>query len=118
MARVKLAYPKIPDSKNCPLNQCIAFEKYDGTNLHWVWEPELGWYGFGTRRDHFDLDERGIADFNRSHPGLEAASAVKKNLLFPKGAYTISIWTENQLCPRHIKFFGGRVAQLDRAIAF
>ena len=39
-----LVYPKIPDSKNCPHEQCVAFEKYDGTNLHWVWEVELGWY--------------------------------------------------------------------------
>ncbi|WP_026098440.1 RNA ligase family protein [Kamptonema formosum] len=76
MARVPLAYPKIPDSKNCPQRKCIAFEKYDGTNLHWVWEAELGWYAFGTRRDRFDLDDRGIADFNAAHPGLEAAPAI------------------------------------------
>ncbi|HEY9850758.1 MAG TPA: RNA ligase family protein [Leptolyngbyaceae cyanobacterium] len=73
MSRIKLVYPKIPDSKNCPLEQCIAFEKYDGTNLHWVWETELGWYAFGTRRDRFDLDEMGIAQFNAAHPGLEEA---------------------------------------------
>jgi hypothetical protein len=76
MSRVKLAYPKIPDSKNSPLEKCIAFEKYDGTNLHWVWESELGWYAFGTRRDRFDLDERGIADFNAAHPGLETAAEL------------------------------------------
>ena len=73
MSRIQLTYPKIPDSKNCPLERCIAFEKYDGTNLHWVWDAELGWYAFGTRRDRFDLDEMGIADFNIAHPGLEAA---------------------------------------------
>jgi hypothetical protein len=49
--------------------QCIAFEKYDGTNLHWVWEIELGWYAFGTRRRRFDLDEMGMAEFNAAHPG-------------------------------------------------
>jgi RNA ligase len=76
MSRVKLAYPKIPDSKNSLLEKCIAFEKYDGTNLHWVWESELGWYAFGTRRDRFDLDERGIADFDAAHPGLEAAAEL------------------------------------------
>jgi hypothetical protein len=76
VARVKLAYPKIPDSKNVPLAKCVAFEKYDGTNLHWIWEPELGWYAFGTRRDRFDLDDRGIAEFNAVHPGLEAATAL------------------------------------------
>jgi hypothetical protein len=76
MSRVKLAYPKIPGSKNYPGEKCIAFEKYDGTNLHWVWESELGWYAFGTRRDRFDLDEKGIADFNAAHPGLEEASEI------------------------------------------
>jgi hypothetical protein len=76
MSRVKLAYPKIPDSKNSPLEKCIAFDKYDGTNLHWVWESELGWYAFGTRRDRFDFDERGILDFNVAHPGLEAAAEL------------------------------------------
>jgi hypothetical protein len=34
MSRVKLVYPKISDTRNCPLERCIAFEKYDGTNLH------------------------------------------------------------------------------------
>jgi hypothetical protein len=76
MSRIKLVYPKIPDSKNCPLKQCIAFEKYDGTNLHWVRDVELGWYAFGTRRDRFDLDEMGIAEFNAAHPGLEEATII------------------------------------------
>jgi hypothetical protein len=76
MSRVQLAYPKIPDSKNSPLEKCFAFEKYDGTNLHWVWERELGWYAFGTRRNRFDLDERGIVEFNAAHPGLEAAPDI------------------------------------------
>jgi RNA ligase len=76
MARVKLAYPKIPGSKDSPFKKCIAFEKYDGTNLHWIWDEELGWYAFGTRRDRFDLDERGIAEFNAAHPGLEEAPKI------------------------------------------
>ena len=78
MTRIQLAYPKIPDSKNCPLKKCIAFEKYDGTNLHWVWETELGWYAFGTRRNRFDLDDMGIAEFNNAHPGLEEAPDIFK----------------------------------------
>ncbi|HLP91881.1 MAG TPA: RNA ligase family protein [Nostocaceae cyanobacterium] len=73
MVKIKLAYPKIADSKNYPVEKCVAFEKYDGTNLHWVWEDELGWYGFGTRRDRFDFDRMGIAEFNAAHPGLEDA---------------------------------------------
>ncbi|MDB2687270.1 hypothetical protein N9Y42_08660 [Mariniblastus sp.] len=76
MARTKLVYPKMPGSGAAPLAHCVAFDKYDGTNLHWVWEPELGWYGFGTRRDRFDLDDVGIADFNAAHPGLEDAAML------------------------------------------
>ena len=76
MARIKLVYPKMPGSGAAPLARCVAFDKYDGTNLHWVWERELGWYGFGTRRDRFDLDDAGIAEFNAAHPGLEQAAPI------------------------------------------
>lgn len=74
MTRIPLSYPKIPGNDDTLTGRCIAFEKYDGTNLHWVWERELGWYAFGTRRDRFDLDEAGIVLFNRHHPGYEDAS--------------------------------------------
>ena len=50
-----LHYPKIPGSRHCPDGRCVAFEKYDGTNLHWEWEREFGWHSFGTRRDGFTL---------------------------------------------------------------
>ena len=73
MARVKLAYPKIPGSANAPTGRCIAFEKYDGTNMHWVWERELGWYAFGMRRNRYDFDEAGIAEFHANHPGYADA---------------------------------------------
>ena len=76
MARVPLAYPKIPGSSAAPLEPCIAFEKYDGTNLHWVWDRELGWYGFGMRRNRYDLDDDGIAAFDLNHPGLPDAVSL------------------------------------------
>ena len=76
MARTNLVYPKMPGSGDAPLGNCIAFEKYDGTNIHWVWEPTLGWYAFGTRRDRFDLDAKGIAEFNVAHPGLQECSTA------------------------------------------
>ena len=66
----------MPGSGNAPIGNCIAFEKYDGTNIHWVWDATLGWYAFGTRRDRFDLDEQGIEAFNAAHPGLEECSGV------------------------------------------
>ena len=69
-----LHYPKIPGSTAAPLGKCVAFEKLDGTNLHWCWERDYGWYAFGTRRDEFDLTPAGVARFNAAHPGLEEAA--------------------------------------------
>src|SRR5260221_1763391 len=52
-------YPKIPfysqtdppwPERNKP---CVAFEKYDGTNLSWYWNRELGWVDSRTRRRSF-----------------------------------------------------------------
>jgi RNA ligase-like protein len=80
---IRLAYPKIPGSKNCPAGRCVAFEKYDGTNLHWVWERGFGWISFGTRRDSFSFDDRGAAEFAGAHPGLDEAPRVFARELAP-----------------------------------
>lgn len=58
-----LHYPKIPGSRNAPEGKCIAFDKCDGTNLHWDWDREFGWHAFGTRRDEFNLTEAGEEQF-------------------------------------------------------
>lgn len=71
-----LHYPKIPGSGAAPLSHCVAFDKLDGTNLHWCWERDFGWHAFGTRRDEFDLGAAGVAAFGRAHPGLEEAVPV------------------------------------------
>lgn len=76
MANIPLAYPKIPGSKDAPSGPCVAFEKYDGTNLHWVWDREFGWVTFGTRRDSFYLDGAGIPEFTAAHPELREAPAL------------------------------------------
>jgi hypothetical protein len=68
--RVPLAYQKIPGTLNCPLKKCIAFEKYDGTNLHWVAQPEWGWVDYGTRRDRFPFNNGGDQKFEKAHPEL------------------------------------------------
>lgn len=65
-----LHYPKIKDSSAAQLGPCIAFDKIDGTNLHWDWDRDFGWHAFGTRRDQFDLTPDGIAAFHAAHPGL------------------------------------------------
>ena len=37
--------------------QCIAFDKFDGSNLRWEWSQKQGWYKFGTRRRLFDKSD-------------------------------------------------------------
>ncbi len=51
-------YPSIVGSAKAPLNKpCIAFYKYDGSNLRWEWSPKQGWHKFGTRRHLFDKSD-------------------------------------------------------------
>ena len=71
-----LHYPKIPGSARCPSGRCVAFEKYDGTNLHWDWDRDFGWHSFGTRRDAFNLTDAGIAEFAAKHAHLAQAPAT------------------------------------------
>lgn len=35
-------------------NPCIAFVKYDGSNIRAEWSAKRGWYKFGTRKTLFD----------------------------------------------------------------
>jgi hypothetical protein len=50
-----LQYPSIMGASKSPIGkQCIAFYKYDGSNLRWEWSPKKGWNKFGTRRQMFD----------------------------------------------------------------
>ena len=71
-----LHYPKIPGSRNAPGGRCIAFEKYDGTNLHWEWDRDFGWHSFGPRRDEFNLTDEGIQFFAHQHAHLRQAVSV------------------------------------------
>lgn len=68
--KIKLAYPKIPDTLDCPLKQCVAFDKLDGTNIHMVINKGK-WTGFGTRRDRFPTGFEGEASFCQAHPELK-----------------------------------------------
>jgi len=71
--KIKLAYPKIPDALHCSLKQCVAFEKLDGTLIHIVWKPQLGYFeSFGTRRDSFPFLEEGFDQFDKAHPWLHS----------------------------------------------
>lgn len=69
--KIKLAYPKIPDTLHCPLKQCIAFEKIDGTNIHFVWTPQNNFQSFGTRRDRYSYTDASLTEFHKYHYGLD-----------------------------------------------
>jgi hypothetical protein len=76
-----LHYPKIPGSRHAPQGRCVAFEKYDGTNLHWDWDRDFGWHSFGTRRDEFNLTAAGIELFAHRHAHLRQCVAVFQETL-------------------------------------
>ena len=74
-------YPKIPGGRNAPDGRCVAFEKYDGTNLHWDWDRDFGWHAFGTRRDEFNLTDAGVEQFVRRHAHLRQCVEVFRSTL-------------------------------------
>jgi len=76
-----LHYPKIPGSRNAPDGKCIAFEKYDGSNLHWDWDRDFGWHAYGTRRDEFNFTDEGIEQFAHRHAHLKQAVDVFRNTI-------------------------------------
>lgn len=50
-----LQYPSIQGWKKSPIGKsCVAFNKYDGSNLRWEYSPKQGWNKYGTRRTMFD----------------------------------------------------------------
>lgn len=71
-----LHYPKIPDGRSAGSGRMIAFEKYDGTNLHFDWDRDFGWHSFGTRRDAFNLTPDGVAAFVEKHAELAECNTV------------------------------------------
>jgi hypothetical protein len=83
--KIKLAYPKIPDTLNCPLKQCVAFEKYDGTNIHLDFQEACGCMSFGTRRDSFKLDIQGEPAFVQAHPELAEVPELIETLCYDDG---------------------------------
>jgi hypothetical protein len=51
-------YPEIAGSAKAPLGKpCIAFYKYDGSNLRWEWSKKQGWHKFGTRSQLFNATD-------------------------------------------------------------
>ena len=76
-----LHYPKIQGASAARLERCIAFEKIDGTNLHWSWDRDFGWHAFGTRRDSFNLTPQGVEQFAQVHAQLHEAPVLFQTTL-------------------------------------
>lgn len=76
-------YPSIPGSKYAPFGKsCIAFYKYDGSNIRVEWSRKRGWYKFGTRRRLFDISDKefGCAiDIFRTKYADDLEKSIKKN---------------------------------------
>lgn len=51
------SYPSIPGPSKAPQSPCIAFYKYDGSNLRFEYSRKRGWWKFGTRRRLFDEND-------------------------------------------------------------
>lgn len=48
-------YPSILHWRDAPAGRkCIAFNKYDGSNLRWEWSQKKRWNKYGTRNTLFD----------------------------------------------------------------
>lgn len=50
-------YPEIPGPQKAPRGPCIAFYKYDGSNLRFEFSRKRGWWKFGTRRRLFGTND-------------------------------------------------------------
>lgn len=88
-------YPSILGSAKAPLNKpCIAFYKYDGSNLRWEWSPKQGWHKFGTRRHLFDHTDN---QFNQAIPIFMdqlADEILRRTKTIVKNPHRITAFTE------------------------
>ncbi len=87
-------YPSISRLNSSHIGRsCLAFVKYDGSNLRWEWSKKRGWYKFGTRHHLFDKSDAdfGVAIdlFMNMAPQIE--EVIKEN--FP-GVQQITAFTE------------------------
>lgn len=55
MGKYMLQYPSINGVAKTPIGEpCIAFYKYDGSNLRFEWDKKRGWSKFGSRTQMID----------------------------------------------------------------
>ena len=101
------SYPSIDGPSKAPRQPCIAFYKYDGSNLRWEWSKKRGWYKFGTRRRLFDHTD---PDYGCAIPIFMESLAPELEAIFRKEYRDINqiiVFTEffgpNSFAGQHIK---------------
>jgi hypothetical protein len=105
--KTSLLYPKIPEDSDKFLSRCIAFEKYDGTNMHWEWDSwEKCWVKFGTRRTEFSFDRVGIEEFKKEHSELANAPQIFNDFLRDKLTQRVSECYEHNSVIVFAEFYG------------
>lgn len=75
------SYPSINGSSGAPNDQCIAFYKYDGSNLRFEWTRKRGWHLFGTRKRLFDESD---TEFGAAIPLFKATLAADLETIIKK----------------------------------
>ena len=100
----------MPGSSKAPRKPCIAFVKYDGSNLRWEWSVKNGWHKFGTRKRLFDETDEEFGEaiplFYRDYAEqIEEALHHRKFQKAYRGR-TITIFTEffgpNSFAGQHV----------------
>ena len=91
-----IEYPSIDHSNKIRNKPCIAFYKYDGSNLRWEWQKGKGFVNFGTRTQLFDKSHDvfgcAIDIFNNTlSDGLNHVFEKHKKI---KKATTVTVFTE------------------------
>lgn len=107
-----LQYPSILGVKKMPIgNPCVAFYKYDGSNLRFEWSPKKGWNKFGSRTQMIDSKHevfgRGIEMF-QDEMGQIIVDRIKN--AFPKQFRTMDritafaeFYGENSFAGSHVE---------------
>lgn len=94
-------FPSIPHVEGFHGQPCIAFYKYDGSNLRFEWSKKRGWYKFGTRQRMFDKTDEVFGeaiDVFLNTYGSSLPEVFKKDKLFRNAQQVIAF----------VEFFGER----------
>jgi hypothetical protein len=88
-------YPHIEGPAKAPLGvPCIAFYKYDGSNLRWEWSPKQGWHKFGTRHEMFNATHPLFGQAIPIFMDTMADEIVKRCKKVERGVQRINVFTE------------------------